>query len=96
MPNVRGLRPRVFAPANGLAAAGSLSAAVVDWWRDGNVRASQAYVDSTRVRSHCSDAVVNPGARSWLTESVVDLTELACAYLRLLDHNIVAWVELRT
>lgn len=96
MPNRRGVHPGVFALANGLAAAGNLSAADLDWWRDANIRATHAYVDPTTVRSDCYDPVINPGARSWFKESASVLIEFAGAYLGLLDRHDVPWVELRT
>lgn len=95
-PNKRGAHPGVFALANGLAAAGVLSAVDFGWWEDANVRASQAYLDPTTVRSDCYDALTNPGARAWFKESAVDLIEFTHAYLRLLDRHDVPWVELRT
>ena len=95
-PNRRGVHPGVFALANGLATAGVLTVVDFSWWRDANVRADQAYVDPTTVRSDCYDAVINPGARSWFKESAVDLIEFTRAYLRLLDRYDVPWVELRT
>ena len=96
VPNRRGVHPGVFALANGLAAAGALSVADRDWWKDANLRANHAYVDPTTVRSDCYDPVINPGARAWFKEPADDLIEFTGAYLRLLDRHDVPWVDLRT
>ena len=52
--------------------------------------------DPTTVRYGCHDAVVSPGARSWSTESAVDLMTVTRAYLRLLDRHDNPSVELQT
>jgi len=95
VPNRRGAHPGVFALANGLAAAGVLSAADFTWWRDANDRANKTYVDPSTVLSDCYDTVVNPGARSWFKESAVNLIDMTRTYLTLLDRYDVPWVELR-
>lgn len=95
-PNRRGAHPGVFALANGLAEEDRLSAADLTWWQDANARAHQSYVDPTTVSPGCYDVAINPGARSWFTESADDLIEMTHAYLQLLDRYSVPWVELRT
>lgn len=49
-----------------------------------------------QMRPGLADEMINPGARSWFTESAVDLIELTRTYLRLLDRHDVPWFELRT
>ena len=50
-----------------------------------------------RVRKgDCIDAEINPGARSWFTETARELLEMTRGYLELLDIYGIGWVELRT
>lgn len=91
-PNARGVRPGVFALANGLANAGRLSAAEHSWWRESNDWYTAAY---PLPPAHVYDRETNPGAVSWFKAGTsAHLIDRLDGYLRLLDRYGVAWQRL--
>ncbi|WP_222851133.1 hypothetical protein [Phytoactinopolyspora mesophila] len=96
VPNRRGVFPGVFALANGLAYAGTLSSSDHQWWQVTNAHGEATWTDPSTVDPSCYDRDLNPGAVSWFKTDATALIAMCRGYLDLLDRYDVPWVELRT
>ena len=63
--NLRGIRPGVFALANGLAHAGKVSADDYAWWRSSNDWMNAAYNDPTEIGGTLFDRSTHPCPECW-------------------------------
>ena len=73
--NTHGVRPGVFALANGLAKSGALSAAEYSQWRSSNDWFTASHPDPSRSDAAVYDRTMNPGAVAWFKASATPLTE---------------------
>lgn len=94
--NSRGVKPGVFALANGLAHAGELSPDDYLWWRRSNDWMNAAYADPASVDARLFDQSVHPSTECWFKMSANHLVSRTREYLGLLDRYGVEWVERRS
>lgn len=92
-PNSRGIRPGLFALANGLARSGRLAPADWSWWRTNNDWLDAAYPDPAAIDPSLFDRSRNPIVACWFKGSAQHLLSRVPGYLDLLDRYGMTWVE---
>ena len=90
-PNARGRHPGIFALANGLAHAGTLSAGEHAWWAAANAWYDAAYPDPGLSDPTLFDRCIHPAVSCWFKASATDLLAQVPGYLALLERYGVAW-----
>lgn len=90
--NSRGVKPGVFALANGLAHSGELSTDDYAWWRESNDWMNAAYVDPSEIDGTLFDRSIHPSTECWFRASAEHLIAKVYGYLELLDRYGVGWI----